>query len=116
MDPKTFRMPTLNSVAQKWLHFTSSTVISFESKKNNDDDDDPEDDTPCKNGKSKAASAKKKKEAKHKRRATTKIMLMMRMMRAALGTCRYCPATPSKCHSVVVTTRTFRYFIWCLCN
>ena len=59
-------MPTLNSVAQKWLDSTSSTVISFESKKNDDDDDDddPEDDTPRTNGKSKAASAKKKKGGK----------------------------------------------------
>ena len=67
MDPETFHMPTLNSVAQKWFDSTPSTVISFESKKNDDDDDDdddPEDDTPRKNGKSKAASAKKKKGGK----------------------------------------------------
>ena len=44
IDPKTFCMSTLNSVAQKWLDSTSSTVISFESKKNDDDDDDLEDD------------------------------------------------------------------------
>ena len=40
MDPETFRMPTLNSVARKWLDSTSSTVISFESKKKDDDDTD----------------------------------------------------------------------------
>ena len=46
MDPETFCMPPLNSLARKWLDSTSSTVISFESKKNNDNDvDDLEDDT-----------------------------------------------------------------------
>ena len=67
MDPKTFCLPPLNSVARKWLgSTTSSTVISFESKKQDDaddnDDDDLEDATSHKtNGKkSKAASAKKK--------------------------------------------------------
>ena len=42
MDPKTFCMPSLNSVAQKWFDSTSSTVISFESKKYYDDDDPEE--------------------------------------------------------------------------
>ena len=75
MDPETFRMPTLNSVAQMWLDSTFSTVISYESKKNDDDDDDddddPEDDTR-KKGKSKATSAKKKKGGKTQKDSNNK--------------------------------------------